>query len=226
MDRFTRSGGLDVPGSAMFFALHPNDAGAHLRRARMFAARGMLPDAILAAQQAAALDPRDPEIWWRLGTFHNATGRVDLARLTVATALELTPGHAGARLELGLCDYYEGNLNAAQHRLEGAGDQKERRFGEALVRYALGDRTGSDEALSAFLELGGEPVAIAEVHAQRLAGGRGTDADLEAVHQWLRQAYAQHDPGLERVKYSPLLQPVRDHPEYAALLVQLKLPIE
>lgn len=79
-------------------------------------------------------------------------------------------------------------------------------------------------ALAALVELGGEPVEIAEIHAQRATSRLGHVADMDHVFRWLQRASSQHDPGLERVQYSPLLEPIRNNARYVALLVQLNLP--
>jgi TolB-like protein/tetratricopeptide (TPR) repeat protein len=197
--------------------LYPEDASGHLRRGCLFAAVGQLFEAVSSAHHAAALEPLNAEVWWRLGTFHVAMHHLDFARPALDRALELAPDHVRAGLERGLCDFYERDTRAATQRFEGSCAPWAREFGRALVWHQLGDPVGSDAALAALVEAGGGPVEIAEVHAWR--------GDLDAAFRWLERAAAQHDSGLERLKYSRLLGRIREDARFRALLRRLNLPL-
>ena len=46
----------------------------------------------------------------------------------------------------------------------------------------------------------------------------------DAAFDWLRHALAQHDAGLQYLKYDPALRSLRVDPRYAALLRDVGLP--
>ena len=85
--------------------------------------------------QAAALDPKNPEIWSLLGTTDLSRKDYPAAKESFIKTLALDPNYPQAKLYLGVANYYLGNYAEAERLLNEA---KTATPGEGLTYYYLG----------------------------------------------------------------------------------------
>jgi hypothetical protein len=93
-------------------------------------------------------------------------------------------------------------------------------YGIAMAEHTSGEAARSQAALDELKShyAAGFAFQIALVHAWR--------GETDAAFQWLERAYAQHDPGLLRIRQYPALQALSGDPRYAAMLRRLHYPVE
>ncbi len=84
-----------------------------------------------------------------------------------------------------------------------------REVAEAIARFQLGDRAGSDRALEQLKAIDNDSYEVAEVHAQR--------GEIEPAFAALTAAVANREAGIAQVKGDPLLRPLHSDPRFAAL---------
>jgi len=198
--------------------LNPADDSTHERYARLLASLGRLPEAIAIAREPLAVDPLSSRIWYVLGRLQAAHGDFAEARHSLGRALEFTPEHAYAPLDLGLVALLEGDPAAARAHFARAPTAPFRLTGLAMAEWSLGQAAASDAALATLVSghAQGYAYQIAEVHAWR--------GERDRAFEWLERACGQRDAGLQRLKYDPTLRGLREDPRFAALLRRLGLP--
>jgi TolB-like protein/tetratricopeptide (TPR) repeat protein len=209
-------------------ALNPNDVVATEARARLLAARGQLPEAIAAGRRVVELDPLSLGGWLRLHTFHAAAGQADLARQDLDQASVIAPSsyqvvdlRAWAELEAG-------RPASALALVQQPEVPEDSRFALAAIAFhALGQEEDSRRALDALVKgyAQTEAYQIAEVHAWR--------GEKDLAVEWLERAFRQDDGGLvgvlpwvRPVKWNPAFRELRGAPRFAALLADLRLPVD
>ena len=197
--------------------LNPGDADTRVSFGMLLYNVGRIPEAVAAMEKACALDPLSPRVWRVLGSYHLAVGDLPAARQALMRALEIRPGDTMSRLVLGWTELLEGRPQEALIRFEEV-PAHFRLMGTALARHALGDGEASQRALDELIaRLGGlAAYQIAEVYAWR--GGN------DQAFEWLDRAYAQKDPGLCTLRWSPFLARLRSDPRYPELLHRLNFP--
>ena len=62
--------------------------------------------------------------------------------------------------------------------------------------------------------------------AYQIAEVLAWQGEIDRAYDWLGHAYDGHDPGLNYLKYDPMLKNLRPDPRYAALLRKMKLPLD
>jgi len=195
----------------------PNDAIALSRYSWLLAATGHLPEAIVSATKANALDPRAEQVAVFLGIYLNATGDHAAARKLAQQRLEISPEDAFANLVVGMSLLLDGKAADAVAAVH-SGTPGVRLWIAALAEHALGRE---DESARALAELerdhaSGFAYQVASAHAWR--------GEKDAAFQWLDRAFAQRDGGMAMIKYDPIIASLRDDPRYAAIVRKLGLP--
>jgi TolB-like protein/Tfp pilus assembly protein PilF len=89
----------------------------------------------------------------------------------------------------------------------------------AIVKHARGDLSGANEELAALKAKYGDSGAYN--YAQIYAQWKHTSLAL----QWLKTAERVYDPDLVNLKVDPLLDPIRNEPEFKALEERLNFPL-
>jgi TolB-like protein/Tfp pilus assembly protein PilF len=201
-------------------ALNPNDAFNLVRRARLHAAMGELPEALATIRRAIEADPLSPPAWNFLGRFEAANGDLIAARQAQMRVLAITPEHGRAPVDLGLLDLLEGKALEARARYAEVRDEPLRLLGIAASEHSLGN---AEPALQALDELklkyaNGAAYQIAEVHAWR--------GERDQAFEWMERAIVQGDGGLQYLKYDPMLEGLVADPRYGQVLERLGLPVE
>jgi hypothetical protein len=88
----------------------------------------------------------------------------------------------------------------------------------ALVYHALGRQTDAEHELNQFKKLDGDAGAFhyANIYAQW--------GNAPAALQWLNKVERLRLNGLEPLKVDPMLDPIRNEPQFEALLARMKFP--
>jgi tetratricopeptide (TPR) repeat protein len=165
-------------------------------------------EGVAAAQRATSLDPLRPDAWDNLAYVLFEARRYDeaMGAMQHVTALiGSTPARSYniiARMDLAKRD------GAAAVRDCALGSVEEQ---DKCLAMAFHDTSQIDQAmahLAKYRAANGDAGAFgfAEIYAHW-----GQPAD--AVH-WLQSAFAQKDPTLEQMRADPLLDPIRDLPEF------------
>jgi hypothetical protein len=87
-----------------------------------------------------------------------------------------------------------------------------------MVYHALGRQANAEHELDQYKKLVGDarPYRMAQLYAQW--------GDAPAAQQSLRRAEQAHDIYLQGVKVDPLLDPIRNEPQFKALVARMKFP--
>ena len=221
-----RSGShFDWKGAAADFEralqISPEDAEANREYANSgLRPLGRIPEAIVYARKAAALDPLNGQAWSTLGGLLVSNGQFGPARDALERSLEINPEQAFAPGWLGVLLVVEGRPEAALPFFNRSTSEFLRLTGAATAQHSLGHAKESQQALDALISGYGHNGAyqIAAVYAWR--------GENDRAFQWLERARTQHDGGLTMLKTDPTLRGLRADPRYPALLRELNLPVE
>jgi Mlc titration factor MtfA (ptsG expression regulator)/Tfp pilus assembly protein PilF len=94
--------------------LRPDDAGAYLYRAGMYADRGDYESALADLAEAIRIDPERAEAYCERGSVWSATGDLERAITDFSTAIGLCPDYAHAYRERGAARAEAGDLDGAR----------------------------------------------------------------------------------------------------------------
>jgi uncharacterized protein (DUF2236 family) len=96
--------------------------------------------------------------------------------------------------------------------------EDDRHYCLALVYHALGRQADAEHELDQFKKLYGDvqPVGCAEIYAHW--------GNAPAALQWLTKAERLHDWHLGALKTDQLLDPIRNEPQFKALVARMKFP--
>jgi tetratricopeptide (TPR) repeat protein len=211
---FTRAG--EVYERALTLA--PTNARV-LRDYGVFAVfMGKSESGLTMLRRAVVLDPLNHVAHMFLGQGLRALRRYDEAIMAFGDGLALEPT-ADIRTELGITQYLLGDLQAARascERVVGEHDLVQQCL--AMTYHKLGRDADAKAALANLKALwrDGGPTVYAEVYAQW--------GDTPDALEWLETAARLRTPGLERLKTSPLLDPVRKEPRFQAIERALRFP--
>ena len=199
-------------------ALDPGDGQAQGLYGHLLASLGRLPEAIAAAKKAIELDPLSGWPWEDLGVYLMASGQFAAARPAISRALELNPEASQMSYSLGQLELLEGHAQEALTVFRRIGYEAISQCGSAMAEHMLGHAKESQQALDELAAKHARESAyqIAEVYAWR--------GEKDHAFEWLQRAYAQHDGGLSRIKFDPVLATLRADARYAVLLKKLGLP--
>jgi len=202
-------------------SLNPGSPGILLYHASLLAALGRLPEAIIALQEAAVIDPLSADIPVWLSAVYLGTGQVALAEAAATRALEISPEHGRAARNLGFALALQDRLPEARAAFRRSTNRIFVRMGDVMVEHALGHAAESQRALDEILAPPGVlqwSYQVAELYAWR--------GEADRAFEWLGLAVEQHDAGLIYLKYDPLLRGLRDDPRFKALLRKVNLPVD
>lgn len=213
---------LDWNGGDADFAqalvFNPGDVMTHWQYSRLLAALGRLPEALSAARQATHLDPLSAQAWEILARYQLASGDTTAARHSLEHALDIAPDHGRAPLGLGMAALLEGNADSARAWYARSDNDTFRLAGLAMAEHDRDD----DAASRCFMQ---ELVTgHAYDSAYQIAGAFAWRGEHDAAFDWLHRAVAQHDAGLQYLKYDPALRSLRGDARYSALLAEVGLP--
>ena len=192
-----------------------NGDAAVLGRFALYAAQnGRQADALAAIERAVLLDPLSPLIHRALGLVHYAAGEYAAALPPFRRALELNPQLGSAHAQIGDTLLAMGRLELArtEYRLESSALLRE--TGLAIVDHRLGNDAAAQAARANIVAgLGNQQVTFyqqAQIAAQWQEPGQAMQA--------LAAARTAGDSGLVWARADPLLDPLRQRPDFARLL--------
>jgi len=89
----------------------------------------------------------------------------------------------------------------------------------ALTYAGMGEKTGADQALQAFIAKHANDAAyqIADIYAYR--------KQPDEAFSWLNRAWRQHDSGITLLLYDPFLLHYKDDPRFTAFCKKVGLPV-
>jgi eukaryotic-like serine/threonine-protein kinase len=204
-------------------ALDPQYAIAHQWYAFLLASRGMLGETLVEGHTAVELDPGSVSARRSLGWGYYYARRIDQARYHLDRAIAMNPMAEETYRTLGLALAVAGEVEEAIRVLQEALLLPEAgTYTQATLGYALGraGRDGEARAILARLQALAEstyvsPVAFATIHL-----GLG---DVDRALDWTERAREQRRGWLAYLKVNPLMDPMRGHPRFEALIRAMRL---
>jgi serine/threonine-protein kinase len=204
-------------------ALAPSYASGHQWYSPLLAARGRHDEALVEGHMAQELDPASVSIRRSLGWLYYYARRFEQARFHVDRAIAMNPTAEESYRILGLSLLQLGRMADAERvlrestTLPGAGA-----YARAVLAYQLaraGQRAEAEVLLHGLTETAKadyvSPVAFATVH---LGLGR-----WEEALDWTERAVEERRGWVMYLTVNPLLDGVRDHPRFQALVHRLGL---
>jgi serine/threonine-protein kinase len=204
--------------------LDPRYATAHQWFAFLLAAKGAMGDALVEGHTAVELDPGSVSARRSLAVGYYYARRYDQARYHLDRAIAMNPTAEESYRMLGLSLAVEGQIDEATRVLReadampGAGT-----YTRATLGYALARGGARSEAQAILEELEAHrtrgyvsPVALATVSI-----GLG---EFDRALDWAECALDERRGWLAYLRVNPLVDPLRGHPRFDALVARMRLP--
>lgn len=191
------------------YALGGSDGPTLSRFAGYSAKMGRFAPADAAIHDALSLDPLNPLIHRSAGLVLCAARRFDDALAPLRQSLVLHPQISASNAQIGLALLATGRLAEARAAIAREPNEPFKLAGLAIVDHHLGDRAGSDAALSALVKTFGDGAVYqqAQVRAQR--------GEPALALSLLERGRAALDAGLTSMGVDFLLDPVRSDSRFA-----------
>jgi len=203
--------------------LNPRYPSAHQWFAFLLASRGQHDAALLEGHTALELDHASVSIRRGVGWLYHYARRYDLARDHLARAIEMNPLAVESYRILAHNMAFQGQLDEAERvfretlTLPGAGAYTKAGLGWVL---GLAGKRRDAESLLEELEADAEQGYVSPVPFSVLHIGLG---NVDQALDWAERAYDERRGWLAYFKVNPLLDPLRDHPRFKALLQRMRL---
>ena len=187
-----------------------------LSRYAIFRSRiGDYSSAASAIKSALALDPLNARAFRFSGDIAYAAGQPGEAMAAFEKAKSIQDTLSSYYYSIGLVRLQQGDYRSAKQAFE-----TERRFvwqktGGAIAEHQLGNRTQAQAHLDELIARNGDKsnYQYLQIYAQW--------GELDRAIEALAAAWETRDSGLVQLYQDPLLEPVRDRPEYIRLIEQL-----
>ena len=199
--------------------LNPGNSEVQIEYARLTSYFGEVDASVAAAKRAVELDPVSLFAHHFLGHVLYFGRRYDEAIPVFRDLLELDPKYPRPRYTLAMCLYMKGDTEAALEEVRNEPLSWMRHSGSAIVLHKLGRIEEARASRDSLVREDDEEYAIyqqGQIYAQWGQSARAIEC--------LNKARVLHDPGLSQVCVDPLLDPIRDHPEFATLLAEIGFP--
>ena len=203
--------------------LDPRYAWSHQLYGFVLSAKGQHGDAIVEGHTAVELDPGSVSARRALGWQYFYARRWDQGRFHLDRAIAMNPNAEETYRQLGLSLAVEGNhADAVRVLRETVSLPEAGTYSRATLAYALARSGQADEARHILEELTSEatsgyvsPVAFSTIHV-----GLG---NIEDALTWAEKAYDERRGWLCYLKVNPLMDPMRGHARFEALVKRMKL---
>lgn len=202
--------------------LDPNYALGHHWYAEYLASMGRLPQAIVEIRRAEELDPMSPSVYSDAGKIYWFARQNGQALEQDRKALELDPRFSLAHVNVALALLAEGSGPQAITELRAARKWDDTRLTLSILGYcyaATGQRGQAEEVLGQLNRLA-EHDALDPSFFGRIYIALG---DKDRAFTWLQAEYTVHSAALNRIKVSPIYDPLRSDPRFSELLRRLRL---
>lgn len=155
-----------------------------------------------------------------IGVTYYAADRFEEAEEAFLKSLELAPQRAWTHAILSLCMLARGRIEEAVSEAMREPEEAWRLWALAIVHYAAGHRSQSDEFTRELAEKYADSmtVQIAEVHAVR--------GEADAAFEWLEKSYSLRDGGLVEMKNSRQFLALHSDPRWADLLRKIGFEVQ
>ena len=214
-----------ISGSSLNFAaaeadarraieLEPGSLGALRTFSRIAASQGRMAEALDAAARAVQLDPVSHRTWRLQAIQLYSARRHDDARTSYKRALALRPGDLQTQGWMALNELATGHWKEAVAWCEPDSSWNGRQC-LAIAYHKLGRRDEAEQLLRGLRKEFGD--ALAYQYAQLYAQWGERQQALE----WLATAVRVKDPGLTELRTDPLLDPIRNTPQFKDAEVRL-----
>lgn len=206
----------DLPAAARHFeralAEDPTNRGIITNAAALLVGLGRLDEVIALQEYLIARDPMNATGHFNLGLYHFYAGDWEAAVASIRAALRLSPGYLGAHYQIGAALLMEGEAQAALDAFALEKDEEYRVKGRAMASHALGRQADFESAMAELKSgWGGRwPSEVAQAYA--ITGA------ADAAFEWLDQAVAQNEAGLDHQFLIPFYAPVYEDPRWAMFL--------
>lgn len=203
---------------AIAWDLAPDDARVEATRGAVEARLGHKEAAIAAERHAIALDPLNPNAYLRLGQVLYWTRRFDEALEAFGHAAAIDQHPSRINLAWTAFAYLAKGDPAAAERICAGGDGFSDYQILATAYHALGRQAEAETQFAKLQRAAGDRAAYnyAQIYAQ---WGRPVEA-----MRWLETAYTLGDTGLNEIKVSPLLDPIRKFTQFTDIEQHLNFP--
>ncbi len=205
-------------------ALDPAYATARQWYSFWLTAHGHREESLAEIHRAQELDPASVSIRRSVGWVYFYARRYDQARHHLERAVAMNPTADETYRVLGLACALDGQWNEAERALrEAVALSESGTYNRAALGYVLAQSGRRADAGAVLAELEAtskhdyvSPVAFATVHL-----GLG---NLDAALDWMDRALAERRGWMAYLLVNPILDPVRGHPRFAALVEKVGLP--
>ena len=220
--RYLLEGSLDFSQASVEYeravALAPGDARVLSNYGTFAAQMGRSAEGLAAARRAVMLDPLNLLTHFSLGRALHSARRYSEAVAAYKDGLALSPEDAQIGVFLGLEYYLLGDFESARAACEPHPEYWASGLCLAMTYEKLGRHTQAEAELGKMKASSGD--AAAYMYANIYAQWGNTKQALE----WLEKALQLRDQGLQVLKTSPYLDPLRKEQRFQAVERELKFP--
>ena len=208
--------------------LNPDSANAHMWYASSLLLAGRPERALPVADRARVLDPNNSAVVTIKAQALFYSGREDEARELVEAMIREDPNFAWSYYTRYMMALAQGEYAAYLDNYARLGDViSVPRHRAAAEAGAVALATGGPEAMAmAMFEVEREFYERGEALAWDLARHHALIGDADEALRWLRISLNRREERLIGIQADPAFRPLHDHPEYAALLIEIGFPAE
>ena len=192
--------------------LDPGDVRVQTQNSRMGFCTGDFEGSLASARMALELDPISASagqmLAYSLYFAREYEEAIEVSHRTLELDSHFPRPHYTAAMSL----YLLGEFEAAAQEIEKEPLGWMRHSGTAIVQHRLGNEEAANEAFAALIQVAADNGLYqqAQIHAQW--------GDLKKSLEDLNRAREIGDPGVSQIVSDPLLDPLRDEPEFAKLM--------
>jgi len=202
-------------------ALAPGSADVQRYAADYLAEMVHFEPAFVAVQRAVNLDPQGYRSYFQQAVVFYKARRYSEALAAARHAQALQPGSTDVGRMLSEFLFVSGQVDQARQLLETPTTtigERDRVQILSMVYHALGRQADAEHELDQYKIIVGDdrPYRFATAYAQW--------GNAPAALRWLDRAVLAHDQYLSRLKVDPLLDPIRNEPQFKALVARMNFP--
>ena len=208
--KLDKAGAIKAIEKAM--RLDPGNADVHIHSGLIYQNVGDLSAGLAATRRAQELDPISTSANQSLGHALYMSRQYEDAIAVFRHTLELDPHYPRPHYGIAMCQLMLGDANSAAIEVAKEPLDWMRFSGLAILEQKLGNTEEANAAMASLIA-GYRDNGLyqqAQVHAQW--------GEIEQSIQALDRAREIGDPGVQQIIVDPLIDPLRDHPDFVKLL--------